>query len=169
MCKCLFVEYTCCCKSGCPHDNPQHQAYHGADHIFQTDHFKWNHCTTFLVHAGITFSNSDESMHNILSLDEQPTAAKTASLTCSLRKDSVDEPRKASPDGSPTSFFSQGYNNSSTTTRTAVLQMPSRVSGDPRHGGKIPGCGKIEYEGWRIQSRCCRWCEDYWIGRSEAI
>lgn len=165
MCKCLFVEYTCSCKPDCPHDDPQHRAYHGPDHAFQIDHFRWKHCTSFLLHSGAAVSHSEKVMCHNLNLDEPQTVVQMASP--SLARDSFfEEPSKAAPDRSVTSLWRR---NSPATAHTVVMELPAKISGDPRHGGKRPACEKIEYEGWRIQSRSCPWCVDYWIGREGAI
>lgn len=51
----------------------------------------------------------------------------------------------------------------------SAVPFPVQPSEDPRHGGEIPECESISYEGWRISRRKCRWCEDYWIGRSGRV
>lgn len=46
-----------------------------------------------------------------------------------------------------------------------ALAVSISASDDPRHGGGIPDCGAIMYEGFRIKW-VCGFCEDYWIGRT---
>lgn len=49
-----------------------------------------------------------------------------------------------------------------------VVRVPVDGSDDPRHGGEIPDCDEIVYEGHRIKW-VCEFCEDHWIGRTGTI
>lgn len=49
------------------------------------------------------------------------------------------------------------------------VQFPVRLSMDARHGGEMPECESISYEGWCIDRRSCRGCEDYWKGRTSSV
>lgn len=88
----------------------------------------------------------------------------------SLRKVSLGEQKWSSSAGQAAmSTVSERGSKPSAGGGALVPELPVRVSEDARHGGRIPGCEAISYEGWRVQSRSCRWCEDYWIGRREVI
>lgn len=50
----------------------------------------------------------------------------------------------------------------------ASLEVPIGASDDPRHGGEIPDCDEILYEGIRTRWTC-GFCNEYWIGRTGLI
>lgn len=53
----------------------------------------------------------------------------------------------------------------STIKQPSGVHLPVRKSRDPRHGSEMPECESISYEGWCIERRECRGCEDYWKRR----
>lgn len=53
-------------------------------------------------------------------------------------------------------------------SRQEALGVFVGASDDPRHGGKMLDCDEILYEGLRIKW-VCRYCEEYWIGRTGVI
>lgn len=48
------------------------------------------------------------------------------------------------------------------------VQLAIRPSEDDRHGGRIPVCENIMYEGWRVR-RPCQWCIEFMTGRRDCI
>ncbi|PSR76776.1 hypothetical protein BD289DRAFT_168389, partial [Coniella lustricola] len=48
------------------------------------------------------------------------------------------------------------------------MQLAVRPSQDDRHGGRVPDCEHITYEGWRVR-RTCQFCVEFMIGRRDAL
>lgn len=188
MCNCLFVEYRCSCsKPDCPHLKPKHKNYHAAKALFQIDHFRWNHCTRYLASVGIPVSNDKDSVnsqdHSTLKEKEKSKRKTLKSyFTKPSKKDRNDGSsvnyKSIDENGEAVSFWSDGsdtaskealveLNDQSSIVKQPAAHFPVKKSGDPRHGGEMPECESISYEGWCIERRNCRGCEDYWKRRDK--
>lgn len=95
------------------------------------------------------------------SMDEQPRAAKKKSP-------SPPRPPRPAEDVELRSMLSgtnKVDNRRFVTLDRRALAGSISASDDPRHGGEIPDCDGIVYEGFQIKW-VCGFCEDYWIGRT---
>lgn len=183
MCNCLFVEYRCSCsKPNCSHLNPKHKDYHAAKALFQIDHFKWHHCTKYLASVRVSVSSDKDSVtnqdHSALKEKEKNKRktfksyfTKTSKTNGANDRNSVNY-QAIDENGDAVSFWSDASEAGSKealveVTDSSIVKQPAahfpvRKSGDPRHGGEMPECESISYEGWCIERRKCRGCEDYW-------
>lgn len=188
MCNCLFVEYRCSCsKPECAHLKRKHANYHGEKALFQIDHFKWNYCTKYLASVGVPVpSDADSAIDPGLATPKDKNKKK--SLKSYFTKPSKKSERNSrgsvnykaiDENGDAVSFWSDASDAGSKETLTEVtdsnmakqpsIHFPVKKSGDPRHGGEMPECESISYEGWCIERRVCRRCEDYWLERDSDV
>lgn len=145
----------------CVHCDVHHPLHHGPDFIWQTDHFKWTYCVDYLIANGVALpaaGGGDDAEFDVLGIDDLAKKETKPTRGLDLLKRLVflwrGRSRASRDDDAAAAAAAAG---------SLVLQLPVKPSNDPRHGGRIPVCDNISYDGWMIR-RSCRGCEDYWMG-----